>query len=136
MSLLPKKLPNSVKDEARIQAEWYEKLADEGFVDIEDKKGNLKQYDRRTIAFENREIICEFFVRLDHYLTQNPNIPEPEKSILILYSEGLYATQIQRKLKVDQWSVKRVIRNYKQIILSIFHTNDSECIDNELKLEY
>ncbi len=116
-----------------IQEEWYEKLTQAGFKDIEDKKGNLKTYDRRTIAFDNRAAICEFFTQLTHYLTNHPEIEEPEKSILILYSEGFYVTQIQKALRIDQWSVKRVIKRYKTLINSLFHSNESN--DNEQELE-
>jgi hypothetical protein len=106
------------KDFLQLRDEWYEKLSQEGFNDIEDKKGNLKQYDRRTIAFENRDIIETFYRRLDHYLTDHPEIPEAESQILQLYTEGTYLTQIKMELNVNIQSIKKVIKKYRNIILS------------------
>lgn len=100
-----------------LKQQWYKKLSDEGFEDIEYSSGLLKQGDRRSMAFENREMISEFFTALDHYLTDHPEIPEKDREILSLYSQGLYATQIQKKLRINQWSVKKVIKRYKEIIL-------------------
>jgi hypothetical protein len=111
-----KRLP---KDFLILQEEWYLKLAQSGFKDIEDRKGNLKQYDRRTIAFDNRESIYEFFVALDHYLTDHQDIPEPDKSILSLYSDGIFIIEICKQLGLKLSLVNKVISKYKEIVTQL-----------------
>lgn len=96
---------------------WYKKLKESGFKDVEDHKENLKQYDRRTINFENRHAIHEFFRKLDHYLTDHPEVSESERLVLIMYSEGCYLINIARHLKIDLKFVKKVIEKYKKIVL-------------------
>lgn len=105
-------------DFLRIQKEWYLKLAQSGFKDIEDSKGNLKQYDRRTIAFDNRVSIYEFFVSLDHYLTEHPEIPDIDRAVLTLYSEGVFIIEICRQLFLKLATVNRVVMKYKAIVMA------------------
>jgi DNA-binding CsgD family transcriptional regulator len=100
-----------------LQDEWYAKLEESGFRDIEDARGNLKQYDRRTIAFDNRDGILSFFRQLDHFLTAHPDVPDQERQILELYSEGKYRTQICQILRLDDWSVLKVIRKYRKQLI-------------------
>lgn len=101
-----------------IQKEWYAKLAKEGFNDIEDKKGNLKQYDRRTIAFDNREAIFDFFTKLDHLLEHRKDIPQEDRDILHLYSQGIQLNNIAKLLTTGIWNIKRTIKRYKLLLLS------------------
>jgi len=99
-----------------LKAKWYQKLADSGFVDIEDDKENLKIYDRRTIAFTNRERISRFFIELEHYVEEHPEIPERERITLILYGQGIYMKKIAEYVSRHYVYVWNVIKKYKKII--------------------
>lgn len=116
----------------RLQRIWEEKLKDSKFKDIEDSKGNLKQYDRRTIAFDNRDHIYEFFCRLDAFLCQN-QLPWRHRAILMRYSRGQYLKEISESVGRGQRTVQKVIELYKEIILVAWvpeiHTDSS----NELE---
>ena len=108
----------------KLQDTWYKKLkkkskGQEGFVDQEDSKENLKQYDRRTIAFENRERICEFFLKVDSYLTTKPNIPTKHIYALELWSKGTRVSGpkgIANKVKLSRRQVFYILKKYRDII--------------------
>jgi len=53
---------------------------------------------------------------LNRYKTYQ--IPEQEKQILSLYSEGVTIVEIQKRLKLEKrYQVKKVLKQYKTIIL-------------------
>lgn len=104
-----------------LKVEWEAKLKESykatGDVDIEKPSGALKTYDRRTLAWENREIILEYFLKLDQYLTKNGNIDQLDRQTLELYSAGKrikYITEVTHRS--DAW-VRSTIRKYKRMIL-------------------
>lgn len=100
-----------------LKVEWEAKLKASGFEDIEKSTGALKTYDRRTLAWENRELILEFFLKLDQYLTKNGNIDQLDRQTLELYSAGKrikYITEVTHRS--DAW-VRSTIRKYKRMIL-------------------
>jgi hypothetical protein len=101
-----------------LQKEWREKLSRGGFADIEDPKGHLKTPDRRTIGFQNRDRIRDFFMDLDHYLTEHPEIPAEHRSVLEMYSEGFYLVHISKECKMSLTKVKVIISTYKKRIAS------------------
>jgi hypothetical protein len=72
-----------------LKSEWDRKLADSGFQDIESTHGSLKTQDRRTISWEHRELIADFFTALGHYLHNHAQIMQPhERMVLELYVTG------------------------------------------------
>jgi hypothetical protein len=104
-----------------LQDKWYDKLKTNGFKDIETKGERLIEPDRRTIAFENRDEIAEFFRRLDHYLSNN-SLPKRERRILELYSQGIkvksiHTVAITNKVNLSDRTVRRIITKHKRIIL-------------------
>lgn len=98
---------------------WDLKLKESGFEDIE-KNGQLKQKNRSTIAFQNRDKIIAFFDKLLSYLNESTDIPDLDRKILSLYAEGI---RIQGKngiiQKVDRSDsfIRNTIRRYKILIL-------------------
>ncbi len=103
----------------KINKEWRKRLKNDGFQDIEDASENLEQYDRRTIAFENRDRILEFFLKLDHYLTNTKGIPKKHRQILELYSAGTYIkgpNGIIEQTGLSDKQVRNIIKKYKTII--------------------
>lgn len=106
----------SNSDLKRLKQEWYNRLANEGFVDIEDKKGNLKYHDIRTIGFTNRDAIMSFFIRLEGYLEAHDDIPPLHRQILKLYCDGAYQIHIARVVNRSTRTCRRIVTKYKKII--------------------
>lgn len=102
---------------SKLKTEWEAKLKASGFEDIEKPTGALKTYDRRTLAWENKELILEFFLKLDQYLTKNGNIDQLDRQTLELYSAGKRIKHITEVThRSDAW-VRSTIRKYKRMIL-------------------
>ncbi len=99
-----------------LQSQWYKKLDEVGFNDIENKKEKLKEYDRRTIAFDNRDVIRDAFIRLDHFITNSSNIPQLHRQILELYSDGKYLGEIAQQVNCSRSKIKLVVYHYKKLI--------------------
>ena len=99
-----------------LQKEWYEKLADNNFKDQEYRDGTLKCPDRRTKSWESREDILNFFLSFDAYLTHNV-IPDKDRVILELYSNGIHTTEIALRLELSRTSIWQVIKIYKKRII-------------------
>jgi hypothetical protein len=99
-----------------LQAKWYLKLKEEGFIDIEDSKGNLKQHNIRTIAYQNRDVIQEFFTDLGHYLETHWDIPDLHRKILELYCRGMHIKIIGEKVNRTSRTVYDILEIYKRKI--------------------
>lgn len=100
-----------------LQRDWYLKLKKDGFIDIEDEKGNLKQHNTRTISFENQELIREFFTNLGHYLAHNWDIPDLHRKILELYCRGMHIKAIGEKVNRTSRTIYDIVNIYKIKIL-------------------
>jgi hypothetical protein len=109
----------------RVHDEWRERLEDSGFCDCEDKNGNTKNHDIRTIAWKNKEIILDFFLSLDHLMTNYPEMPKFERSVMELYSNGIKIEEIIREVKSSRRTVYNCITRYKNLVLAIQRTQTS-----------
>lgn len=103
------------KEFKALDAEWKAKLEEEGFQDLEKRK-DFSQWNRRTIAYQNSETIRDFFIRLDHFLTEHPEIPDLHRKILSLYSEGRIVRHICRLVGRSYTTVRNIIRKYKAML--------------------
>lgn len=106
----------------KLQKEWASKLKESGFDDLEDSKENLKpDGDRRTVAFENRDAIRDYYRKVDSYLTNTKNIPKKHRKVLELYSEGTPIegdNGIAVQTGLHYQGVHFVIKKYQKIILN------------------
>lgn len=98
------------------QAIWYEKLKAEGFVDIEDRQQNLKQHNLRTNAYQNKDIVLEFYLRLDQYLNEQKDLKDLHRTILELYSEGKRIVNIAQIVERTPRRIGQIIAIYKRKI--------------------
>jgi hypothetical protein len=108
----------------KIQREWYAKLEKEGFVDIEKPQGHLKEQNRRTIAFQNRERIREFFTELGHFLSNTPGLPILHQRILSLYCDGKHIKFIAESTDRSTRNIRQIIAGYRDRILKEIHQNE------------
>jgi DNA-binding NarL/FixJ family response regulator len=107
-----------------LQEQWYRNLKSNGFKDCEDKSGNLTSTTsqrKRTIAFENRERIQNFFRKLDSYLTNCEDLNPKHREVLELYSEGIKIKGkggIAERTGLSNSWIRAIIKRYKAIILN------------------
>lgn len=102
-----------------LQKKWYKILSQSGFKDQENKHGELKRHETRTIAWANRDKIRDFFLKLDEYLTKHGHeISIEHRTVLGLYTQGLSLGEICKLVKPCRTKVAKIIREYKQRILA------------------
>jgi hypothetical protein len=105
-----------------LQNLWYKKLKDTGFNDIETTNGFLKNPDIRTINWQNREKILEFYLALDSFLN-HCIIPMQDRLIMELYSEGVFVTGkngIAKQANISIRTTWRIISYYKKIVIKTY----------------
>lgn len=98
-----------------IKEEWYQKLRESGFRDIEDANGRLKTPNSRTKGFQDREALLDFFLKLSAYLEETRDIPPRDRRVLELYCDGTYIKIIAVQVGVSRTTVKDIIRKYKTV---------------------
>ena len=99
---------------------WQIKLAESGFFDIEDSRGNLASKDSRTTAFANPGATITFFALLNEYLNASNCISDRDRLILELYADGIYITGKNGIVEQTGWSdrtIRNVITTHKEIFL-------------------
>ena len=101
-----------------LQSQWYKKLKQNGFNDIENSKEEISSINRRTARFDDRDLVLSFFISVDHFITENPDLPKLHRQILVHYSDGIKLIEIAPKVKKSVIRVKQIISRYRKIILS------------------
>lgn len=107
-----------------LQAQWDQILKEAGFKDIEDRRGNLKKHDTRTIAYQNQSKIREFFLKLDHLLTIYHEMPRFERQVLERYSQGYHIKQIVKETHASDRHVRNVIDRYHGLIAALMRLDN------------
>ena len=121
---------------AEAQLEWYRRLKEAGFVDIEARAGGPLPIDQSTNSFATRHIVLSFFLRLDQLLTHYPEMPLFERKVMTLYSEGLSQEDIQEKLKVSRKNTQTIIKRYCGLVRALAAIISSETeAQNHLSIE-
>lgn len=114
--------PYRSKEFKKLQSEWYKKLADTGFDDIEYANGQLYQPNLRTLAWENRDAIQEFFDHVLSYLNDSTTQLTPtETTILNMWAFGHYLTEISAKIDMDYQKVAQTVYRHKKIVLERYY---------------
>ena len=106
------------QDFKQTYKEWNQKLQASGFEDIENGEF-VKKPNERTIASKNRDLILDFFLKLDSFITKN-HIKPDHKKVLILYSKGICVKGEQGIAVLTEYSpcgAYKIINRYKKIIL-------------------
>lgn len=111
---------NSSKRFKKEDSEWRQILKDSGFEDLEDRRGNIKQPDIRTIAWIHRDEIRDFFLKLDQFMNCYPEMPIFERRVMELYSQGEYVKDIVRVVKSSDRNVRNVIKRYRNLVLALY----------------
>jgi DNA-binding NarL/FixJ family response regulator len=103
----------------KLEAEWRQKLKDDGFDDIERLGGELRKNNPRLISFAPpaRQVLAEFFRSLEHFLTNTKGIPRRDRKILSLYVKGNKPKQIREITGLSDSTVRGTFRAYRRKLL-------------------
>lgn len=112
--------PFHTKQFKELNEHWRQKLKESGFVDQEDKYGNIKHHDIRTQAWENRDGILDFYLRLDQFMNFYTDMPKFERQVMELFSQGYYVTEIAKQINGSRVRlIHKVIKRYKGLMSAI-----------------
>jgi hypothetical protein len=111
---------NQTKDFKALKSDWDRRLSQSGFKDAEKPSGELRSPDLRTIAWQNRDAIRDFFLALDTYLSTNPDMTPAHRVILEAYSQGTHVKDIVKTSGLSHTTVFSIIRRYKTLILGTY----------------
>jgi hypothetical protein len=104
-------MPNQ-DDLKALQKVWYDKLAKDGFRDIEDGE-LLKEWDfnffRMRFNLINYETKCQYYRAATHLLRNHSFADLNHKLVWELHCQGLSVRQIARELKIYQKSMVHLI---------------------------
>lgn len=104
----------------KLDKQWKNKLKRSGFVDLEGTKEGLKKQNRRTIAWENREELSNFFSDVASYLYNYRELSRRDQRIVQLWLEGSHIKGkggIAEKTGLSSVTVHKVIRIVKERVL-------------------
>lgn len=94
----------------KLQKQWYKKLKDEGFKDIE----NVGYYmtsaiNLRAVATKDREAIQEYYSNATSVLYETQFDTEKEKKIWELHCEGLSLRKVAAKYGISKSGAQSII---------------------------
>jgi hypothetical protein len=120
----PKKYNQQLK---ALQVDWYKKLKESGFKDIESKDLKyLKQWDSHYFKIRNTaesfQIKSEYFYMASQFLNSHIFTNEIEKNIWALHCEGLGFRQISNKIKLldktfNKDKINQIVKRLKHLML-------------------
>lgn len=126
-----------MKDFKEIRSEWYKRLKDSGFVDIEDEDGNLKTFNIPRLSVQAQDYAYEKFrwVQNEHYYAlctdfMNQDVfqafvyQRPQISLIWqAYCEGKTKEQIEKAFNMPSRYVRTTIENVRRIMMGKRHVD-------------
>lgn len=105
-----------------MDPKWARLLRNNGFQDIEDKNGRLKEF--HTTRFANAKKLStvereakERYYQLATQLVFHHKFSSPEeKAVWTLHADGRYDSEIADELGLNKSKVYRIIRNVRKFI--------------------
>lgn len=100
----------------KLQKKWYDKLAKEGFKDIENNQSHLHL---ETANFKDFEAVQAFYNQISRYQQYGKFDTTDEALIWALFVDGQSLRKIGRLVKLSHTSIKRVIDKHKQLMKQV-----------------
>lgn len=102
----------------KLQKQWYKKLKEEGFKDIETVGFYMRSaINLRAVATKDREAIQEYYSNATSVLYETEFDNEKDKKIWELHCEGLSVRKVASKYGVSKTTAQTIInkiqRKYK-----------------------
>ncbi len=110
------------KEYKALQATWDAKLKKSGFVDIEQRDGNLKRWDGdkipRRLSNLKFQVQAEFYRSAGMFLHEHTFVTSSEKNVWALFAEGLTVRDISKKLKKSKWNIHTTIQRLTKVMVA------------------
>lgn len=113
----------------QLQDEWYAKLQEDGFKDIEDHKTGFVEPPFRHRSYKadvQYEATEEYFRLCRHYLTNGAFKSDLDKEIWSMHTEGATYRNIAEKLSQHTTTVFRKVKRYKKLMKKGDKTNEKK----------
>lgn len=104
-------------DFKKLQREWYDKLQDEGFTDIESTEWKLKRYDSHYFSqLETGKIQTtqEYYSRCEKFLKRRRWKYKSDRVIWKYHSQGWTEQRIGDKLGVHKSTVSKILKRLRE----------------------
>jgi hypothetical protein len=95
----------------KLKREWYKKLADDGFEDIE--KNEMELFEPTRMLTEVHEATYRYFVNAKNFLESGSFETKKDKVLWFMHSEGWLGTEIAKMLSMTESKVSRTIAKYE-----------------------
>jgi hypothetical protein len=109
--------PFSSKDFKRLQSEWYKKLSESGFSDLESPKDPDAKLQKEA-RIKNYSLERETYFSLAENFLERSKLTPLESSIWALHAEGLSLRETMHKLKLKYYVCQRVVLRLKKAMLN------------------
>lgn len=96
-----------------LSDQWQQKLAESGFVDIENRLGDLKQNAPNSYRQADKLIIeakLKYFQLISRFLQEDESLSKLELTVMRMRSDGLQIIQIAKENNIDRHTVTFIIR--------------------------
>jgi hypothetical protein len=112
------------RDLASLQREWYRRLKDAGFEDIEYQSSNMLKgqsiQDSRRINPHEIAAVEEYYRLASQFLHDHEWNDNTEKLIWALYAEGIPYRAIAKELHITLWRTQTTIRKISSTMFKIY----------------
>lgn len=107
----------SQDDLLRLQREWYTRLKQEGFKDIESLQANgtmgnllLERWESKPRPADVVALRAQYYRLCAAFLHEHAFAAERSRTIWFLYCEGVTYRAISARLQVTRWCVEQTLR--------------------------
>ena len=105
----------------KLQNEWYAKLRESGFADIEKDERNVRQYSSnayRQASLLERTTKLAYYTAMEHQAERYSFTSAEQRYVILRASEGAFISEIVKELKARSMSlhkhtVIRIIRRFE-----------------------
>lgn len=111
----------------KLQKEWYAKLRESGFKDIEQADGNLKIWSRffkGKLDTLQGEAKAQYFRAAGQFLHSHQFASEYDKTIWDMHANGISGRSIARQLRVNKNTVFELLEALKKEMLKSHGIDD------------
>lgn len=125
--------PKNNKEFNTLQKEWYSKLKDSGFEDIEQNELDLKLWSSHFFKVRHNATLFsakeEYYRMAGHFLYDYTFSNEHEKQIWALHSTGVSIRGIvdqlkAKKIKTDTKKVNNIIKAFSKLMIRMSVTQE------------
>lgn len=109
------------KPSAELKSIWNKKLAESGFIDIEEEiKGERVLKQRASNCYRSSNLVeksakLQYFLMIGNNINKTKFTNETEKKILLAYSEGVKRAVIEKSVNIERRTIYDIIYKYLRL---------------------